>query len=98
VLKLLSAKPLVTGEKMGIPTEADWGDYQADLDQKYAHDLFEGHTNQEMQPHSIERTDELRWMPVTPFSYYMLVFRDFVMAGNFDGWHAENSRKYPRLR
>jgi hypothetical protein len=62
--------------------------YQGDLDQEYSHDLFGGHTNEEMQPHFyrnvIERTDELRWMPIIPFRYYMLGFRDFVMAGNFD--------------
>jgi len=72
---------------MPVPTEAEWGEYQADLDQKYAHSLFAGHTNEEMQPHFyrnvIERTDELRWMPEVPFRYYMLGFRDFVMAGKF---------------
>jgi hypothetical protein len=72
---------------MPIPTEEEWGDYEADIDQKYAHDLFAGRTNEEMQPHFyrnvIERTDELRWMPEVPFRYYMLGFRDFVMAGNF---------------
>ena len=73
---------------MPIPTEADWGDYSSDLDQKHAHDLFAGHTNQEMQPYFrrsvIERTDELRWMPEIPIRYYMLGFRDFVMARDFE--------------
>jgi hypothetical protein len=72
---------------MSVPTEADWGDYQSDLDQKYAHDLFAGHTHEEMQLHFyrcvIERADELRWMPKIPFRYYMLGFRDYVMAGKF---------------
>jgi len=79
---------------MPVPTEADWGDYRTDLDQKYAHDLFAGHSNEEMQPHFyrnvIERTDELRWMPEKPFRYYMLGFRDFVMAGKIEsGWAAD---------
>jgi hypothetical protein len=69
---------------MPVPTEAEWGNYEADLDQKYAHKLFAGHTNQEMLPHFrrnvIERTDELRWMPEWPFRYHMLGFRDFVMS------------------
>src|ERR1700731_3546040 len=73
---------------MPVPTEADWGDYQVDLDQTYAHKLFAGHTNQEMLPHFrrnvIERTGELRWMPELPFRYYMLGFRDFMMAREFD--------------
>ena len=62
---------------MPVPTEAEWGDYEADLDQKYAHKMFAGRTNQEMLPHFrrnvIERTEELRFMPVAPFRYYMLV-------------------------
>ncbi|PYT45512.1 MAG: hypothetical protein DMG47_08120 [Acidobacteria bacterium] len=73
---------------MPVPTEAEWGNYQDDLDQNYAHKLFAGRTNQEMLPqfrgNVIERTDELRWMPEVPFRYYMLGFRDFVMAGEFD--------------
>lgn len=71
---------------MPVPTEAEWGDYEADPDQKYAHKLFAGRTNQEMLPHFrrnvIERTDELRWMPESPFRYYMLGFRDFLMSGD----------------
>jgi len=79
---------------MPVPTEAEWGDYEVDLDQKYAHKMFAGRANQEMLPHFrrnvIERTDELRWMPVAPFRYYMLGFRDFVMAGEFDPtWAAD---------
>ena len=78
---------------MPVPTEEEWGDYQADLDRKYAHDLFAGHTNEEMQPHFyrnvIELADELRWMPEVPFRYYMLGFRDFIMARKFA--HLENS-------
>lgn len=31
---------------MPVPTEAEWGDYEADLDQKYAHKMFAGRTNQ----------------------------------------------------
>ncbi len=80
---------------MAVPTEAEWGEYQADLDQKYAHDLFAGRTNQEMLPHFrrnvIERTDELRWMPEVPFQYYVLGFRDFVMAGEFDALEASDA-------
>jgi hypothetical protein len=80
---------------MGVPTEADWGNYQTDLDQDYAHKLFAGRTNQEMLPHFrrnvIERTDELRFMPEVPFRYYMLGFRDFVMAGEFEDREASDA-------
>jgi hypothetical protein len=58
---------------MEVPTEAEWGEYQADLDQTDAHDLFAGRTNEEMLPHFrknvIERTFELRFMPEVPFQY-----------------------------
>jgi hypothetical protein len=80
---------------MAVPTEAEWGEYQADLDQAYAHDLFAGRTNEEMLPHFrksvIERTDELRWMPEVPFQYYVLGPRDFVMAGEFDELEASDA-------
>jgi hypothetical protein len=73
---------------MRVPTETEWGNYQADLDQAHAHKVFAGRTNSEMLPHFrrnvIERTDELRWMPEVPFRYYALGFRDFVMARDFE--------------
>lgn len=78
-----------------VPTEEDWGDYQSDLDRKYAHDLFAGHTNEQMRPYfrqnPIERTDELRWMPEVPFRYYMLGFRDCIMDRDFDFLEAANA-------
>jgi hypothetical protein len=80
---------------MTVPTEAEWGNYQADLDQACAHKLFAGRSNQEMLPHFrsnvIQRTDELRWMPEVPFRYYMLGFRDFVMAGEFNQLEASDA-------
>ena len=70
-----------------LPTEKDWGNYTSDLDQKHAHTVFAGRTNQEMQPffrrNPVASTDELRWMPEVPFRYYMFGFRDFVMAKEF---------------
>lgn len=81
---------------MSVPREGDWGDhYQADLDQDYAHKLFAGRTNQEMLPHFhsnvIERTSELRWMPKVPLRCYVLGFRDFVMAGEFNHLKASDA-------
>ena len=81
--------------KTNVPTEEDWGDYQSDLDQEWAHKLFAGHTNEEMQAHFranvIERTDELRFMPEKPFRYYMIGFRDFLKAGNFEHLEASDA-------
>jgi hypothetical protein len=93
-LQSLSLKPSEQSA-MRVPTEADWGNYEADLDQSHAHRLFAGRTNPEMLPrfreNVIERTDELRWMPEVPFRYYFLGFRDFVMAGEFNHLEAGNA-------
>ena len=71
-----------------VPTEDDWGNYRADLDQNHAHSVFAGRTNEEMQPffrqNPLAITDDLRWMPDVPFRYYVLGFRDFIMAKQFN--------------
>jgi len=71
-----------------VPSEADWGNYQNDLDQNHAHQMFAGKTNAEVQHYFLENplalTDELRWMPRIPFQYYMIGFRDFIKAGVFE--------------
>jgi len=70
-----------------VPTEDDWGDWKSDMDLKYAHQIFFGKSNKEVQEDFyrcvIERADELRVMPEAPFRYYMLGFRDFILAGRF---------------
>ena len=70
--------------KRNVPTEADWGNWGADLDTEYAHENFAGKTREEVFPlfqsNVIERTDELRFMPPVPFRYYMLAFRDYVLS------------------
>ena len=80
---------------MRVPTEAEWGDYQVDMDRFYAHTMFAGRTNQEMIPHFrrnvLEFTSELRWMPQIPFRYYMLGFRDFVMATGIECLEASDA-------
>ena|SRR5579883_1539711 len=78
-----------------VPTEQDWGDYQRDLDQNSAHEKFFGRTNEEMQPrfrrNLFSYEEELYYMPEIPFRYYTLGFRDFVMAGNFEGRDASGA-------
>ena len=70
-----------------VPTEEDWGNYQADPDQEYSHGIFAGRTNEEMltafRDNVIERTEDLRWMPGVPFQYYMIGFKDFIKTGDF---------------
>jgi hypothetical protein len=73
--------------QMVVPTEEDWGDYRRDLDQEWAHRQFAGRTNAEMLPefdrNVLERAEDLHWMPAIPFRYYMLGFRDYILAGEF---------------
>jgi len=71
-----------------VPNEADWGNYKEDLDQNWAHEHYSGRTNDELlgffQSNPTERTSELRFMPEIPFRYYMLGFRDSVLALDID--------------
>lgn len=70
-----------------IPTEEDWGAYNNNLDSKYAYKMFFGKSNQEMQEsfkeNVLARVEDLRWMPEKAFQYYMIGFRNYVMAGDF---------------
>jgi hypothetical protein len=70
-----------------VPSEIEWDNYKNNPDSLYAYNVFSGKTNQEMQEsfkiNVLERVDELRWMPEKAFQYYMLGFRDYVMAGDF---------------
>jgi hypothetical protein len=77
----------VIKKTQSVPTEKDWGNYLADLDEKHAHSVFSGRTNEEAQGifkrNPIEGADGLRWMPEIPFRYYILGFRDAVIAPDF---------------
>ena len=70
---------------MGIPTEADWGQYATDLDQEYAHRIFAGKSIQDVLPlfraNVLERASELSFMPPVPFQYYVLAFKEYVLSG-----------------
>jgi hypothetical protein len=67
-----------------MPTEQDWGEFDADLDQQYAHQIFSGKCIEEAIPlferNVIERCSELQFMPLIPFQYYMFALRDYVMS------------------
>jgi hypothetical protein len=70
-----------------IPTDEQWNVAALDIDAKSAYKVFFGKSNEDMQNSFykcvIERVDELRFMPEIPFQYYILGFRDFITAGNF---------------
>ena len=70
-----------------IPTEEDWQYYDSDkilsLDVNYAHDKFIGKTNEQMLPlykdQVLARAEDLHWMPIKPFQYYVFGFKDYVI-------------------
>jgi len=82
-------------KSLSVPTEKEWGDYNSDLDQNYAHRMFAGRTNLEAQAlirsSPIERIEDLRWMPAVPFRYYMMGLRDLLVANEFEGLDAPDA-------
>jgi len=85
-----------------VPSEKEWGDYQADLDQKWAHDHYIGRSNEEMQTYfrnnPIESASDLQFMPEVPFRYYILGFRDYVMEARTDrSWASDAASCFLRL-
>jgi hypothetical protein len=73
--------------EMKIPDESDWENYWDDLDTKYAYKQFFGKSNEEMQPYFEENvmlfSEDIYWMPIKPFQYYIFGFRDFVLTKAF---------------
>ncbi|MBC3873418.1 hypothetical protein [Undibacterium flavidum] len=70
--------------KRHIPSEEDWGNYQDDLDQNYAHGIFAGRDSTQVMSafarSSIDRAEDLRFMPTVPFQYYIFSFCEFVTS------------------
>lgn len=66
-----------------IPTEADWADYQTELDCQEAYDLYAGKDAESLKSvfvESIDRcVDGLHFMPPKVFHYYASVFADYVL-------------------
>lgn len=67
-----------------VPSEADWGDYGSDEDARYSYSKFFGRSideaKQRFENNVLEACDELRFMPETPFRYYILAFRNVVVS------------------
>jgi hypothetical protein len=72
------------GERMNMPKEIDWGDWSADLDVRSAHATFAGRKYddvvQEFHDNSIEMADQLRFMPIIPFQYYIFSFKHYIQS------------------
>jgi hypothetical protein len=77
-------------EGLRVPGDEEWRGYKDDLDVKYAHKLFYGKTILEVQEYfgngwSIDRADELLFMPRRAFQYYVLAFDKFVKSKEAKG-------------
>lgn len=75
----------MTKHQREIPGRDAWSGYEDDLDVKYAHKLLFGKSTAEVQQYfggtrSIERADELLFMPRRAFQYYVFAFAEFVVS------------------
>ncbi len=82
--------------RMNIPTEQDWENYLDDLDAEWAHKVFAGKSNDEVQVEFrrscvIERMGDILSMPIKPFQYYMYGFKQFIDKGKFDDNEASDA-------
>lgn len=69
-----------------IPTIEEWGDI-SDLDVHYAYEIFGGKDNASLQcefkKNVIERCENIRRMPIIPFQYYVLGFKEYIESNDF---------------
>jgi hypothetical protein len=68
-----------------IPTDADWRLTQAgDLDERYAYKTFAGKSAEAarvmFRENVLMRAEDLWYMPVVPFRFYMLAFKVYVLS------------------
>jgi len=80
---------------MNIPTEEEWETYWDDLDSEYAHKIFAGKSNDEVQEDfrrsAIERASELSFMPIKPFQYYIFGYKQFIDTGSFEQYESSDA-------
>jgi hypothetical protein len=73
-----------------IPGKSEWLGFESDLDVKYAHKLMFGKSIADVLQYfggtsSIERADELLFMPRGAFQYYVFAFAKFVQSDTAAG-------------
>ena len=83
-----------------ITGHVEWTGFETDLDVRYARKIFFGKSIAEFQcffggVQSIERADELLFMPRPAFQYYVFAFADFVLS---DQTSADPDSASPFLR
>lgn len=68
-----------------IPSKEDWGDL-SDRDVFEAFEFFSGKSNDELQSafkrNVMQRCSNLRWMPIYPFSYYILGLKQYIESND----------------
>jgi hypothetical protein len=81
-------------EKFIVPSTEDWGEI-SNLDIAYAFEYFGGKTNEQMhmefKKNVIERTENLRRMPLSVFRYYIVGFSEYIKSGDFDDFNKPDS-------
>jgi hypothetical protein len=68
-----------------IPGAEEWAGYEDDIDARHAFSTWSGKSLDDMQPHfshgrSIERGDELLFMPRGAFQFYIFAFAQYLMS------------------
>lgn len=81
-----------------IPVEADWGDYQSEIDAIDAYKLYAGKDAESLKSVFCEFTDRcvegLHFMPVDVFNYYADIFAGYVeQVHTISGLSPENKEK-----
>jgi hypothetical protein len=65
-----------------IPSDEDWEGYRGDPEAEWAHGIFAGKSNDQVQADFertvLERSFELSYMPDRPFRYYIFGFKQYL--------------------
>lgn len=75
-----------------VPSIEDWGDYKSDLDMMYAFEHFYGRSRESMYKDFndgiLMRVTDLSFMPIIPFRYYMIGFKNYIEQKKYDEFEA----------
>lgn len=72
-----------------IPTEADWENYQDDIETRYAYGRFAGKSLNEVQEYFrdavLGASESLSYMPKIPFQFYVMGYKQYLEAVDLNG-------------
>ena len=84
------ARQLMQSSEAFVPGDAEWAGYENDLDARYAHERLFGKSIEQVQ-RLFEETDalslaeDLHFMPVAAFQYYIFAFAQFLLSDRAPG-------------